>query len=157
MDFAFTGTTYSRLAEEEVRTHLLATHLDDFYEVEEIVTEPPAGNFVCVARCGLSGEWLGPPNHHSFNARVQEMLRTRFADMNEETYRSRIEMVRTPEAVNQWREQCRKKTVYRRKQAASVPETGDRSPEQASAAPPAAVLFFVLPGGVPAPGSGTAT
>jgi hypothetical protein len=114
------------LDETEIRTHLLAAHLGHFFDVAEIEADPPAGNFVCVARCGLSGELLGPPNHHSFNARVQEMLRTRFAGMSEESYRSRIEMVRDPEVVNQWREQSRKKKVYRRKVSA---EHGTRSAE----------------------------
>ncbi len=108
------------LSEEEVRAHVLAVHLEDFFEVSDIETDPPAGNFVCVARCGLSGELLGPPNHHSFNARVQEMLRTRYASMSEVEYRSRVVMVREPEAVNQWRESCRKKKVYRRKQPQSA-------------------------------------
>jgi len=51
------------------------------------------------------------------------MLRTRFAHMSADAYRARIEMVRDPEAVNQWRESCRKKTVYRRKRPpAALPE-----------------------------------
>ena len=53
------------------------------------------------------------------------MLRTRFAHMSPEAYRARIEMVRDPEVVSQWRESCRKKTVYRRKrppQAIAAPE-----------------------------------
>jgi len=103
------------LSDEEIRTHVLATHLEDFFDVSEVETDPPAGNFSCVARCGLSGELLGPPNHHSFNSRVQEMLRTRFANMTPEAYRSRIEMVKDPESIAKWRESCRKKRLYRRK------------------------------------------
>ena len=121
------------LSEEEIRTHVLTTHLADFFDASEIETEPPAGNFVCVARCGLSGELLGPPNHHSYSARVQEMLRTRYAHMSPEAYRARIEMVRDPEAVSQWRESCRKKTVYRRKRPdAPAPEA---APAADAAAP----------------------
>jgi hypothetical protein len=124
------------LSEEEIRAHVLATHLGEFFDVSEIETDPPAGNFVCVARCGLSGELLGPPNHHSYSTRVQEMLRTRFASMGAEAYRARIEMVRDPEAVNQWRESCRKKTVYRRKRpaAAAAPEPAEPAPEGAAPA-----------------------
>jgi hypothetical protein len=119
------------LSEEEIRTHLLATHLADFFDVSEIETEPPAGNFSCVARCGISGELLGPPNHHSYASRVQEMLRTRFAHMGSDAYRARIEMVRDPEAINQWRESCRKKIVYRRRPA---PLAADPAAEGAPAA-----------------------
>jgi len=125
------------LTEEEIRTHVLSTHLADFFDSSEIETEPPAGNFVCVARCGISGELLGPPNHHSFNTRVQEMLRTRFAHMSPEAYRARIEMVRDPEIVNQWRESCRKKTVYRRKrpQTMATPVAETTAPVADAAAP----------------------
>ena len=56
--------------------------------------DPPKGAFTCVAKCGLTGELLGPPNLHGYDARIREMLRTRFPDMDEAHYRSRIEMVR---------------------------------------------------------------
>ncbi len=106
------------LTEDEIRAHLVNRHMDDFFDVEEVTCEPPAGAFVCVARCGLSGELLGPPNHHSFNSKVHEMLRTRYPNMAEETYRSRIETVREQEVIEQWRQQCTKKRIYRRKGAA---------------------------------------
>jgi hypothetical protein len=106
------------LTEEEVRAHLVNRHMDDFFDVEDVACDPPTGAFVCVARCGLSGELLGPPNHHSFNAKVHEMLRTRYPNMSEENYRSRIETVREPEAIETWRQQCTKKRIYRRKGAA---------------------------------------
>lgn len=106
------------LSEEEIRLHLVNRHMDDFFDVEEVTCEPPSGAFVCVARCGMSGELLGPPNHHSFNGKVQEMLRTRYATLSEEAYRARIETVRDPEAIEKWRQQCTKKKIYRRKGAA---------------------------------------
>ncbi|HOR98175.1 MAG TPA: hypothetical protein PLZ74_07355 [Kiritimatiellia bacterium] len=105
------------LAEEDIRTHLLNRHMEDFFDVEEVPCEPPTGVFVCVARCGMSGVLLGPPNHHSFNAKVQEMLRTRYANLSEEAYRARIEMVRDTEVVETWRQQCTRKKIYRRKGA----------------------------------------
>jgi hypothetical protein len=106
------------LSEEEIRSHLVNHHMDDFFDVEEVTCEPPSGVFVCVARCGMSGELLGPPNHHSFNGKVQEMLRTRYATLTEEAYRSRIETVRDSDAIEKWRQQCTKKKIYRRKGAA---------------------------------------
>lgn len=137
------------LSEEEIRSHALSTHLRDFFDIEDIETDPPAGHFVCIARCGISGELLGPPNHHSFNARVQELLRTRFAHMSADTYRGRIEMVRDPETVEQWRQQARKKQVFRRKQPAApqpTPPAGAAAADDAAAgdtaaeAPPAPPL-----------------
>jgi len=136
------------LSEEEIRAHLVNRHMDDFFDVEEVSCEPPAGTFVCVARCGLSGTLLGPPNHHSFNSKVHEMLRTRYPNMSEEGYRARIETVRDPEVIEQWRQQCTKKKIYRRKgamptvvepvapEAEGVAAGADAETEPAPKAPP---------------------
>lgn len=110
------------LSEDEIRKHLISQHLEEFFDVEEVDCEPPSGSFVCVARCGLSGELLGPPNHHSYKARIHEMLRTRYPNMSEEEYCGRIETVRDPEVIEQWRQMCTKKKIYRRKVAAAPAE-----------------------------------
>ena len=102
---------------EDVVDHVLNAHLGDYYEAKEIDCEPPKGTFTCVAKCGLSGVLLGPPNAHAFNATVKEMLRTRYPNMTESDYRSRIEMVRDPEAIETWRQSAVKKTVFRAKGA----------------------------------------
>ena len=106
---------FPALTEEEVRTHLTNHHIHDFFEIEEVDCEPPSGVFNSVARCSLSGELLGPPNHHSFASKLQEVLRSKYPNMSEETYRARIEVVREPEVIEQWRQQCTRKKVYRRK------------------------------------------
>ena len=103
---------FASLKQEDVVEHLLSAHLADYYDVKEIDCEPPKGNFNCVAKCGLSGVLLGPPNVHEFNATVKEMLRTRYPNMSEAEYRSHIEMVRDAEAIEQWRQGAVKKTVY---------------------------------------------
>ncbi len=106
---------FPALTEEEVRIHLTNNHIHDFFEIEEVDCEPPSGVFNSVARCSLSGELLGPPNHHSFASKLQEVLRSKYPNMSEETYRARIEVVREPEVIEQWRQQCTRKKVYRRK------------------------------------------
>lgn len=127
------------LSEDEVKRHILASHLEDFFEVVDVEGEAPSGNFTCVARCGLTGELLGPPNHHSFNTRVQELLRTRFPQMTPDEYHSRVEMVREPETIEQWREQARRRRLYRIKSVKQVevqeaetdapPDAGEASQE----------------------------
>ena len=102
---------------EDVTEHILAAHLGDYYEAKEIEVEPPKGNFSCVAKCGLSGVLLGPPNVHEFAATVKEMIRTRYPDMSEADYRSRLVMVRDAEAIEEWRKSATKKTVYVQKGA----------------------------------------
>ena len=103
--------------------HLVSAHLGDYYDVKEVDREPPKGNFSCVAKCGLSGVLLGPPNIHEFNATVREMIRTRYPNMSEEQYRAHIEMVRDPESIEEWRKGAVKKTVFTAKGA------GEGAPE----------------------------
>ncbi len=112
---------YVVMSEEELLNHVINTHLGDYYEATEVDCEPPSGAFNCVARCGLSGELLGPPNLHGYDSRVREMVRTRFPDMSEEAYRKNIEMVRDSDVVEQWRQGATKKTIYKLKGAEDSP------------------------------------
>ncbi|MDA3924059.1 MAG: hypothetical protein PF904_05090 [Kiritimatiellae bacterium] len=109
------------LSEEEMESHLLNRHLDDAFDVEEIECDMPGGQFVCVMRCGMTGVLLGPPNHHSYNTKVHDMLRTKFPNMSEEAYRRKIESVRETEVIEEWRQSCTKKKIYRRKEVQAVP------------------------------------
>jgi hypothetical protein len=120
---------FPALTEEEVRLHLTNHHIHDFFEIEEVDCEPPSGVFNSVARCSLSGELLGPPNHHSFASKLQEVLRSKYPNMSEETYRARIEVVREPEVIEQWRQQCTRKKVYRRKGVVTETVPVSPSPE----------------------------
>ena len=102
-------------SEEMMVQHLMSKHLSDIYEKEEIETDPPAGQFVCVARCRKSGVLLGPPNHHSYTDKLNELHQTRFAHLTLDEYKRSIETVRDEELIEQWKEQSRKKTVYKLK------------------------------------------
>ena len=94
---------FAALSEADLVEHVLSAHLGDYYEARDVECEPPSGNFSCVAKCGLSGELLGPPNIHEFNSVVREMIRTRYPGMSEEQYRSHIEMVRDADTIEAWR------------------------------------------------------
>ena len=106
---------------QAAEAHAVARHLDTIFLVEDIVTEPPAGNFICVARCRMSGELLGPPNYHGYNARLLELHRTRFAHLALDDYRSRIEILRDPALVEKWKEEQRKQTVFKLRGADPAP------------------------------------
>ena len=108
-------------SDADLAAHILATHLSDYYAAEEVACDPPKGAFTCVAKCGLTGELLGPPNLHGYDARIREMLRTRFPDMSEQAYRARIEMVRDSDVIEQWRASAVKKTIYKKKGEADAP------------------------------------
>ncbi len=122
---------FASTRDEDVFEHALSAHLADYYDAKEIEVEPPKGSFTCVAKCGLSGVLLGPPNIHEFNATVREMIRTRYPDMSEEQYRSHIEMVRDADAIEQWRMDAVKKTVFVPKGQAEVEGVATLTREQA--------------------------
>jgi hypothetical protein len=128
-------------SEEALRNHLLAVHFPEFFETKEIEVEPPAGNFPAVARCGVTGKLIAPPNHHSFNRRVEEMLRLpECAGMSEAEYRARIERVADPELVEQWRKEASRQTVFvlkTGKPAAPAPAPAPAEPAPEAPAAPA--------------------
>lgn len=103
-------------SEELIRTHMLREHMTDFFEMQEEDVEPPSGNFVCVARCKLSGELLGPPNHHSFNEKLQALHQSRFAHMPLEEYRAKIETVHDETLVEEWKQACSRQVFCRLKE-----------------------------------------
>jgi len=94
-------------------SHAFRDHAATFFTIEETEAPEPTGQFSCVARCGLSGELLGPPNHHSYAERVLEMHSTRFAHMPIDEYRRNIQTVRDDELVARWKSEARKQVVYR--------------------------------------------
>lgn len=125
------------LSEADLVAHITSDHFADFFDAEEVEVDAPKGNFPCVARCGLTGELLGPPNHHSYAEKVRQMLRDRFPGMSEDEYRSRIEMVRDAESIEQWRESARKRTMYFRKDGAKPVHVADAAAQEAAADAPA--------------------
>lgn len=94
------------LSREEAVAHFLNTPdlLKEFYQVEEVKTEAPKGNFSAIAVCGLSGTILGPPNHHEYQQNINTLHRERFGNMPLERFKSRIEMRRDEETLEQWKE-----------------------------------------------------
>lgn len=93
--------------------HALNKHMDLFYAREETQSDPPKGAFMCVARCSLSGELLGPPNYHEFNERVLELHSTRFASMSLDAYRRHIVNETNPALIEQWKKEACRQIVYR--------------------------------------------
>ena len=95
--------------------HGLNRHINLFYDQEEKDCEPPQGKFLCVARCTLSGELLGPPNYHEFNDKLLELHRTRFADLPIDQYRKKIINETDPASIEKWKKEVSRKKVYRTK------------------------------------------
>jgi hypothetical protein len=102
------------LTREEAVRHLWHSELRaQFLEEETIDVEPPTGNFLVVAKCGISGEWLGPPNFHSYQVTLRRLHRERFPNMPFAAYSAKVRTERGEEAVNAWLDTMKRKTRWR--------------------------------------------
>ncbi|MEP4172123.1 MAG: hypothetical protein ABJO26_10605 [Luteolibacter sp.] len=102
------------LTKEEAIAHLLrADWRTRFIEEATVEVEPPKGNFQSVARCGLSGQLLGPPNHHSYQTNLRTLHREAFSNMPFEAYAAKARTERSEEAVNAWLESMKIQTRWR--------------------------------------------
>jgi hypothetical protein len=97
------------LTRDEALQHVLrGKALEAFYRAEEIEQEEPKGDFKSVGVCGLSGELLAPPSHHSFQTSIIRMHRERFSHMPLEDYKRRVRIENEPERVAEWKEKQKK-------------------------------------------------
>lgn len=93
------------LGKEDALAHVLhGEALDQYYKGEDVEMEEPKGNFTSVAICGMSGELLGPPSHHSYQTTLHKIHRERFSHLPFEDYKRRVRTDNTPEAVAKWKE-----------------------------------------------------
>jgi len=100
------------LSEDEAVQHVLAHHLETFYQPEKTQTDPPKGKYTFVAQCGMSGIILGPPNHHDYQKKLQELHAQRFSRMPFDMFKSRVKIVRDEAVVAKWIEEQSWKTEY---------------------------------------------
>ncbi len=102
------------LTKEEALQHFLkADWRNQFIEESTIEIDPPKGNFQSVAKCGISGEWLGPPNYHAYQSEIRRIHRERFSHMPLEAYMAKIRTERSEEAVNAWLDSMKLQTRWR--------------------------------------------
>jgi hypothetical protein len=97
------------LSHDEALQHVLrGPALEQFYRVEEVELEEPKGDFKSIGVCGMTGELLGPPSHHSFQTSLIRLHRDRFSHMPLDEYKRRVRVESNPELVAQWKEKQRK-------------------------------------------------
>lgn len=102
------------LTQEECLSHAASAEwMNTLYKSEEIEVEAPAGNFQTIAKCGFSGELLGPTNFHGYQDRVLELYNSKFSNMSLEQYKRRIETESGDDIVNLWKEGMKKRTIYK--------------------------------------------
>lgn len=100
------------LTEEAAVSHVVKEHVGQFFTLEEVEVEPPKGNFLSVGRCGFTGELLGPPNYHRYQALLHEHHGARLSGMSFEKFQSRVEQVKDPEVVQEWLKKMTHVTRY---------------------------------------------
>ncbi|MDP7656716.1 MAG: hypothetical protein QF706_11595, partial [Roseibacillus sp.] len=103
----------------------------DYYEEVVSETDPPRGNFQTVARCGISGEWLGPPNYHDYQPALMRLHRERFGNMSLDAYKRKIKMERGEEAVAAWLEKMSRRVTYR-PTGGVVPEVEEETEDESA-------------------------
>jgi hypothetical protein len=97
------------LTREEALQHVMrSSALDAFYRSEEVELEEPKGDFKSIGICGMSGELLGPPSHHSFQSTIIRLHRERFSTLPLEEYKRRVRVETSPERVAEWKEKLKK-------------------------------------------------
>jgi hypothetical protein len=141
------------LSRDEALTHILRSPaIGTYYRAEDVELEEPKGDFKSIGICGMTGELLGPPSHHSFQATLLRLHRERFANMPLDEYKRRVRTETSPERVAEWKEKQRKgqRWVYIKNQPEAQPLPVAPA---ASEAPPAPAVDSEAPseGEVPAP------
>ena len=98
--------------EEDAINHVMANHLDQFFEIEEIEVEPPKGNFLMVNYCTITSELLGPPNYHRYQEFLQLHYAARITGMSFEQFTARVESSKEQEHIDAWLESMKKGARY---------------------------------------------
>ena len=106
---------------EALMVHALEKHLEKIFVREELKVEPPAGNFVVIARCKLSGALLGPPNYHGYTLKLREIWKKQFPHMSLDSYRSHVETVRDPDLIEKWKQENSTQVAYKRRELEGAP------------------------------------
>ena len=109
---------------------ILQSHLDSFYRRESVEVEAPKGDYPVIAQCGMSGVFLGPPNHHDYQLRIRRIHSERFATVPFDIFKARIRMLRDEESINKWKQEQSTRDVFH---PLSAPE-GTEAPSLASLA-----------------------
>jgi hypothetical protein len=91
---------------------ILQSHLESFYRRESVEVEAPKGIYPVIAQCGMSGVFLGPPNHHDYQMRIRRIHSERFANVPFDIYKTRIRMLRDEESINKWKQEQSMRDVF---------------------------------------------
>ncbi|MEX0332247.1 MAG: hypothetical protein AB3N64_12570 [Puniceicoccaceae bacterium] len=99
-------------SEEEALAHVFRHYMDEFFNVETVEVDPPAGSFQMVHKCGMTGELLGPPNYHRYQSICREHHAARLSHVPYDRFEQKIESSREEEDIEAWLTQMRTQTRY---------------------------------------------
>lgn len=100
------------LTRDEAVRFILQRHFDWVAETVVQEVEPPKGNFTFVNRCGITGEWLGPPNYHEYQSILVSHHQTKLPHVPFDEFKAKIQTVRDENAVKAWLDSMSKRTEY---------------------------------------------
>ncbi|MSU46276.1 MAG: hypothetical protein EXS42_03920 [Lacunisphaera sp.] len=109
--------------EDAAIQHVLNNNLGAFFDTQEVEVEAPKGNFPIINKCGITGELLGPPNHHRYQQVLQQHHAAKLSLTPFERFRESIVSAREPEVIAQWMEKMKKAVRYTWKPPVAKPPT----------------------------------
>jgi hypothetical protein len=77
-------------------------YMGEFFTVETVEVEAPSGSFQMVHKCGMTGELLGPPNYHRYQAICREHHAAKLSHVPYEKFEQRVESTREEEDIQAW-------------------------------------------------------
>ena len=92
------------LSKKEAMNCLLGEEtLLKYYDKESVEVEPPKGNYQSIGICGISGTTIGPPNHHSYQKEIINLHKSKFSNIDFESYKNKIKIENSEELVDEWK------------------------------------------------------
>lgn len=98
--------------DEEALAHVFRHYLGEFFETEVTEVDPPSGSFQMVHKCGVTGELLGPPNYHRYQALCREHHAAKLPNMAYARFEQRIESSREEADIQAWLDKMKVQTRY---------------------------------------------
>lgn len=99
--------------EDEAIAHSLRNNLNEYFEIEEVEGEAPAGSFSFVHKCKRTGELIGPTNFHQYNQLLQEHQANHFPNKSLDDVKALLETVKDEESIQQWIDKMKTKRIYK--------------------------------------------
>jgi hypothetical protein len=99
-------------SEDEALGHAIQHYLQDFFTMETVEVEPPSGSFQVVHKCGFTGEVLGPPNYHRYQALCRAHHAAHLSHMPYARFEQRLETSREEADIQAWLDKMKTQTRY---------------------------------------------